>query len=51
MKTTRHAAANGVEIAVHEAGSGPAVVFVHGSGPGASGGSAGGSGGSSGGSN
>lgn len=37
LRTTRHSAGGGVEIAVHEAGSGPAVVFIHGSGPGASG--------------
>ncbi len=37
MKTTHVPTANGVAIAVHEAGHGPSVVFIHGSGPGASG--------------
>ena len=37
MKTTFHQVGGGREVAVHEAGAGPSVVFVHGSGPGASG--------------
>jgi 4,5:9,10-diseco-3-hydroxy-5,9,17-trioxoandrosta-1(10),2-diene-4-oate hydrolase len=37
LKTTIHRTNAGVDIAVHEAGAGPSVVFVHGSGPGASG--------------
>ena len=37
LRTTMHNAGGGVQIAVHEAGSGPTVVFIHGSGPGASG--------------
>ena len=37
IRTTLHRTAGGADIAVHEAGNGPSVVFVHGSGPGASG--------------
>jgi 4,5:9,10-diseco-3-hydroxy-5,9,17-trioxoandrosta-1(10),2-diene-4-oate hydrolase len=37
IRTSRHVVDNGYEIAVHEAGAGPSVVFIHGSGPGASG--------------
>ncbi|SMH37734.1 alpha/beta fold hydrolase [Azospirillum agricola] len=37
ITTTRHTLGSGYEICVNEAGSGPAVVFIHGSGPGASG--------------
>jgi 4,5:9,10-diseco-3-hydroxy-5,9,17-trioxoandrosta-1(10),2-diene-4-oate hydrolase len=37
VETTRYGVRDGYEIAVHEVGAGPAVVFIHGSGPGASG--------------
>ena len=37
MKETTYRVAVGYDIAITEAGSGPAVVFIHGSGPGASG--------------
>jgi 4,5:9,10-diseco-3-hydroxy-5,9,17-trioxoandrosta-1(10),2-diene-4-oate hydrolase len=37
IQTRRHAVAGGHQICVNEAGQGPAVVFIHGSGPGASG--------------
>jgi 4,5:9,10-diseco-3-hydroxy-5,9,17-trioxoandrosta-1(10),2-diene-4-oate hydrolase len=37
VRATRYKAGNDVEIVVHETGEGPAVVFIHGSGPGASG--------------
>jgi len=37
VRATRYTAGNDVEIVVHEMGDGPAVVFIHGSGPGASG--------------
>ena len=37
LKTTVHTVSSGYEIVIAEAGTGPAVVFIHGSGPGASG--------------
>jgi len=37
IATTLHRTSHGVEIAVHQAGHGPTVLFIHGSGPGASG--------------
>lgn len=37
ISSARYSVAGGHEIAIAEAGSGPAVVFIHGSGPGASG--------------
>ena len=37
LKTATYAVAGGYDIHIAEAGSGPAVVFLHGSGPGASG--------------
>jgi len=37
IKTSKHSVQGGHEIAVHQAGTGPTVVFIHGSGPGASG--------------
>lgn len=37
MRTTIHRVACGYDIALHETGDGPCVLFIHGSGPGASG--------------
>ncbi|WP_254287485.1 alpha/beta fold hydrolase [Sphingomonas liriopis] len=37
MRTTTHRVSGGYDIVINELGEGPAVVFVHGSGPGASG--------------
>ncbi|MGG6497171.1 UNVERIFIED_CONTAM: 3-oxoacyl-ACP reductase, partial [Bacteroidetes bacterium 56_B9] len=37
VKRTAYQVAGGYEISIGETGSGPAVVFIHGSGPGASG--------------
>ena len=37
LRTARHRLRSGHEICINEAGDGPAVVFIHGSGPGASG--------------
>lgn len=37
LRTARHRLRSGYEICINEAGDGPAVVFIHGSGPGASG--------------
>ncbi|MFZ4601798.1 MAG: alpha/beta fold hydrolase [Caulobacterales bacterium] len=37
LKTAVHTVGGGYEICIREAGEGPAVVFIHGSGPGASG--------------
>lgn len=37
LKSARHKLRGGYEMVVNEAGEGPAVVFIHGSGPGASG--------------
>jgi 4,5:9,10-diseco-3-hydroxy-5,9,17-trioxoandrosta-1(10),2-diene-4-oate hydrolase len=37
MTTTLQTTSHGVDIAVHQAGSGPTIVLIHGSGPGASG--------------
>jgi 4,5:9,10-diseco-3-hydroxy-5,9,17-trioxoandrosta-1(10),2-diene-4-oate hydrolase len=37
IRTTTHAVTSGHTISVHQAGTGPTVVFIHGSGPGASG--------------
>lgn len=37
LKTARYTVGAGYELCINEAGAGPAVVFIHGSGPGASG--------------